>query len=104
MGDTKTRIHHVTNPLFRKIINDKCSTPENEAQQKGFIKQLMESIRLVNRVRPSVVVACGYFDESCRKILSKVNETVPVVLHDGSSFFNFWGHAHTVFARREWRG
>jgi len=97
VGDTKTRIHLVTNPLFCKSTNEDCSTPEKEAVRKGYIKQLKESIRLVNRVRPSVVVACGYFDDSCRKILSKVNETVPVVLHDGSAFFNFWIYgAHCV--------
>lgn len=97
VGITKTRIFHVTNPLFNKTTNDQCSREGNEAQRKGYIKQLKESIRLVNRVRPTVVVACGYFDDSCRKILSKVNETVPVVLHDGSSFFNFWVYgAHCV--------
>jgi len=98
LGDSTTRIHHITNPLFCKSVNDRCSgSPENEAERKSYIKQLKESIRLVNRVRPTVVVACGYFDDSCRKILSKVNETVPVVLHDGTSFFNFWVYgAHCV--------
>ena len=97
LGSTKTEIHHVTNPLFCKSINDQCSSPGNEAQRKQYIKQLKESIRLVNRVRPTVVIACGYFDDSCRKILSKVNETVPVILHDGSSYFNFWIYgAHCV--------
>ena len=98
LGDSTTRIHHITNPLFCKSVNDRCSgSPENEAERKSYIKQLKESIRLVNRLRPTVVVACGYFDDSCRKILSKVNETVPVVLHDGTSFFNFWVYgAHCV--------
>jgi hypothetical protein len=35
-------------------------------------------------------VACGYFDDACRKLLSKINETIPVILNDGSSYFNFW--------------
>ncbi|KAL7550844.1 hypothetical protein ACHAWF_014043, partial [Thalassiosira exigua] len=95
VGNTTTRIHHVTNPLFSKEINDECAG--DEAQRKQYIKQLKESIRLVNRVRPSVVIACGYIDNSCRKLLSKINESVPVVLHDGASFFNFWVYgAHCV--------
>jgi len=95
--DMRTRIHHITNPLFCKSINDQCNDAGNEAQRKGYVKQLKESIRLVNRVRPTVVVACGYLDDTGRKILSKVSETVPVILHDGSSFFNFWVYgAHCV--------
>jgi serine/threonine protein kinase len=91
-------IQHITNPLFCKTTNDECSN--DEVQRKGHIKQLKESIRLVNRTRPKAVVACGYFDESCRKLLSKINESVPVILHDGSAFFNFWVHgAHCVAVR-----
>jgi hypothetical protein len=98
VGNTKTTIHHITNPLFCKSIHDQCCTEDGgEVQRKEYIKQLKESIRLVNRERPTVVIACGYFDDSCRKLLSKVNETVPVILHDGSSFFNFWVYgAHCV--------
>lgn len=98
VGDLATRIHHITNPLFCKSINERCSSnPDDETERKGYIKQLKESIRLVNRTRPTVVIACGYFDASCLKILSKVNETVPVILHDGTSFFNFWVYgAHCV--------
>ena len=46
------------------------------------------------------MVACGYFDDSCRKLLSKINESVPIILHDGSAYFNFWVHgAHCVALR-----
>ena len=89
IGNTKTWIHHITNPLFSKSTNEQCNGKDNEAQRKTYIRELKESIRLVNRQRPAAVVPCGYFDDSCRKILSKVNETVPVILHDGSAFFNF---------------
>jgi serine/threonine protein kinase len=88
VGTSRTRIHHITNPLFSRTINDRCSN--NEEERKLYIKQLKESLRLVNRVRPNVVVACGYFDDACRKLLSKISETIPVILHDGSSYFNFW--------------
>ena len=90
VGISKTTIHHITNPLFSKSIHDHCARVGGEEQRKLYIRQLKESLRLVNRVRPTVVVACGYFDDACRKLLSKVNETVPVILHDGSSYFNFW--------------
>ena len=94
----KICIQHITNPLFCKKTNDECSN--DEVKRKGYIKQLKESIRLVNRTRPSAVVACGYFDSSCRKLLSKINESVPVILHDGSAYFSFWVHgAHCVALR-----
>jgi len=97
-GDKKICIQHITNPLFCKMTNDECSN--DEVQRKGYIKQLKESIRLVNRTRPKAVVACGYFDDSCRKLLSKINESVPIILHDGSAYFNFWVHgAHCVALR-----
>lgn len=97
VGVSRTTIHHITNPLFSKPINDQCARIEGEEQRKLYIKQLKESLRLVNRVRPTVVVACGYFDDACRKLLSKVNETVPVILHDGSAYFNFWIYgAHCI--------
>ncbi len=99
-GDQKICIHHITNPLFDKSVNERCSASNDETERKGYIKQLKESIRLVNRMRPKVVIACGYFDDSCRKIISKVNETVPVILHDGTSFFNFWVYgAHCLSVR-----
>ena len=97
-GDMKVCIQHITNPLFCKVTNDECSN--DEVQRKIYIKQLKESIRLVNRTRPKVVVACGYYDQSCRKLLSKINEGVPVILHDGSAFFNFWVYgAHCLAVR-----
>jgi hypothetical protein len=97
VGISKTTIHHVTNPLFSQSINDQCARINCEEKRKLYIRQLKESLRLVNRIRPTVVVACGYFDDTCRKLLSKVNETVPVILHDGSSYFNFWIYgAHCI--------
>ena len=96
--DKNICIQHLANPLFCKTTNYECSN--DEIRRKGYIKQLKESIRLVNRTRPKAVVACGYFDETCRKLLSKINESVPVILHDGSAYFNFWVHgAHCVAVR-----
>ncbi|KAL3811502.1 hypothetical protein ACHAXA_000406 [Cyclostephanos tholiformis] len=97
VGTQNTTIHHITNPLFSKSINFQCARADGEEHRKLYVRQLKESLRLVNRVRPTVVVACGYFDDTCRKLLSKVNETVPVILHNGDSYFNFWIYgAHCV--------
>jgi hypothetical protein len=98
--EARIRIHHITNPLFYKSINDECSKDGNEVQKKEYINQLKESIRLVNRLRPHAAVACGFIDDQCRKLLSKINETVPVILHDGSAYFNFWVYgAHCLAIR-----
>eukprot|EP00804_Cyclotella_cryptica_P008349 CCRYP_018331-RA/>CCRYP_018331-RA protein AED:0.02 eAED:0.02 QI:157/1/1/1/1/1/2/138/925 len=98
--ESKICIHHITNPLFSKKINEECNQDDNESKRKEYTKQLKESIRLVNRMRPKAVVACGYFDDTCRKLLAKINETVPVILHDGSAYFNFWVYgAHCLAIR-----
>lgn len=98
--EARIRIHHITNPLFDKATNEQCSQEGNEAQRKEYITELKESIRLVNRLRPHAAVACGFIDDQCRKLLSKINETVPVILHDGSAHFNFWVYgAHCLAIR-----
>lgn len=77
---------HVSNPLFVKEVNLNCTDDE----RKTFMVQLAESLRVVNRKRPKLVVASGYLDDSCKKLLGKVNESIPVVLNNGESFFSFW--------------
>ena len=98
--EARIRIHHITNPLFCKSVYKQCSKEGHELQRKEYISQLKESIRLVNRVRPHAVVVCGLIDDQCRKLLSKINETVPVILHDGTAYFNFWVYgAHCLTVR-----
>ncbi len=80
------RYMHVNNPLFHKDINDACSDDE----RKGYIADLKNSLRAVNRTRPKIVVASGYLDESCRKLMGKVNESIPVALNDSELFYSFW--------------
>jgi len=77
---------HVCNPLFVKESNVNCSTEERIT----YLSQLKDSLKAVNRTRPKVVVATGYLDDDCRKLLGKVNESIPVVLNDGESFYSFW--------------
>ena len=80
------RFMHVTNPLFVEEVNAKCS----EEKRLDYIGQLKETLKTVNKTRPKVVVASGHLDSECRKLLGKVNESINVVLNDGSSFFSFW--------------
>jgi len=77
----------LTNPLFVKETNINCT---DDTQRKGWIAQLKESLKTINKTRPRLVIATGYLDHECRKLLGKVNETIPVVLNDGTSFFSFW--------------
>ena len=80
------RYTHVSNPLFDEEINLSCS----EEDRKRHISALKESLKKVNRIRPKIVVASGYLDDECRKFMGKVNESIPVALNDGASFFAFW--------------
>lgn len=66
---------------------------------KGFddleenLRYLKECIRKVNKLRPNVVVVCGkgcYENVKVRKLLSKVNESINVVINDGRHFFSIW--------------
>ena len=80
------RFMHVTNPLFVKELNVQCS----DEKRIEYIAQLKDSLRKVNKTRPKLIVASGYLDPECRKLLGKVNESINVILNDGSSFFSFW--------------
>lgn len=77
---------YLTSPLFVKELN----VGADEAQRKEWIKLLKKSIAAVNRSRPTLVIVTGFVDEKCRRLLARVNETIPVVVGDGSAFFTFW--------------
>lgn len=77
---------HVCNPLFVKQTNLNCTDEEREL----YTTQLKDSLKSVNRTRPKLVVASGYLDDSCRKLLGKINESIPVVLNDGKEFYTVW--------------
>lgn len=79
-------IVQITNPLLNQEINENCS---DEARKK-YTKLFRKCIATINRTRPKVVVCCGFLDESCRKLLARVNDSIPVVAMDGSHFFTFW--------------
>jgi serine/threonine protein kinase len=79
-------IVHLTNPLLVKEKNESC----DEETRKKWFKLFKKCIANINRSRPRLVVVCGHVDEKCRKLLARINESIPVVVHNGSVFFTFW--------------
>lgn len=80
------RYMHISNPLFDMGVNMSCS----QDQRTKHISALKDSLKTVNRMRPKIVVVSGYLDDECRKLIGKVNESIPVALNDGASFYSFW--------------
>jgi hypothetical protein len=76
----------VTSPLFSK---DNAHNVD-DATRKIWTKLLRKTVAYINRKRPKLVVAVGHMDESTRKVLARISETIPTVVHDGSAFFTFW--------------
>ena len=74
------------NPLFVKEKNINCA----EEERKEWTAQLKDKIRSINRIRPKLVMTGGYYDGPCRKLLAKINDSIPVALNDGTSFFSVW--------------
>mmetsp|Transcript_11651 Transcript_11651/g.16779 ORF Transcript_11651/g.16779 Transcript_11651/m.16779 type:complete len:488 (+) Transcript_11651:200-1663(+) len=83
------KIIHLTNPLFTpKAILDDVSS---ENQRIENLELLKTCIRSINRIRPKFVVVSGsIIDESCRNLIAKISETIPLVLCDGSNFLSVW--------------
>jgi serine/threonine protein kinase len=94
------RIMHLSNPLLVREINEGC----DGETRKQYIKLFKRCIAHINKSRPKLVVASGYVDESCRKLLARVNDSIPVVMADGSSFFSFWhsGVQGVVIRSSDW--
>lgn len=80
------KIVYITNPLLVKSVNESC----DEETRKRYFKQFKKCIAAVNRARPKLVVTSGFIDETCRKLLARISDTIPVVVIDGSAFFTFW--------------
>ena len=80
------KIVYITNPLLVKSTNESC----DEEARKGYFKLSKKCISAINRARPKMVVASGYIDDTSRKLLARISDTIPVVVVDGSTFFTFW--------------
>ena len=79
------KIVHLTNPYLSP-----SDAAIDENTRKVWIKQLKKCIVSINRNRPNLVVVTGEMNDVTRKIISKISETIPTVIHDGTSFFTFW--------------
>ena len=67
------------------------------------IAELTSIVKIVNRERPKFAVFTGKVeDPQCRKICSKISETVNVIMADGRDFFVFYsGGVHGIVVRGE---
>lgn len=82
----------ITNPLLVRSCNQSCP----EEARKQHMKSFKKCIATINRARPKVVVCCGFIDDSCRKLLARINDSIPVVAMDGNHFFSVW-HSGACF-------
>jgi serine/threonine protein kinase len=101
-------IVHLTNPLFCSSHSSLSEATKNDnnddnkigkqdeqaAWRKMQLKLLKRCIATINRKRPKLVVVAlqspETVDESCRKVLARISDSIPIVYHDGSAFFTFW--------------
>jgi serine/threonine protein kinase len=81
-----TKLVHLTNPLLLSGEEGEM----DEEMHKKFIKGWKKCIATINRARPKLVVTSGKVGAKCRKFLSRVSDSIPVVLNDGSAFYSFW--------------
>jgi len=86
LNEGPIKIMQIFNPLFVKDENLNCKND----QRKIYISQLKDRLKIVNRTRPKVLVINGFIDDNCKKLIAKINVTIPVVINDGSDFFSFW--------------
>jgi serine/threonine protein kinase len=89
--DSTIEFVHVTSPLLNDV-------PPSEAVQKEWVKLLKKCVSVINRTRPRLVVVTGAQlspssqpnSSKALKLLSWISDSIPVVVIDGNSFFNFW--------------
>jgi len=82
------KIIHLTNPLF---LSHSDSGELSEQHHTDNMALLKTCIRFINRIRPKFVVVSGKsIDRDCRNLLGKINETIPLILCDGSHFLSVW--------------
>lgn len=77
---------HLTCRLFHE-------SPSSKAERSDWAKVVKRCISDINTCRPQLVVATGFQlkdDLRCLKLLTRISETISVVVVNGSSFFNFW--------------
>merc|ERR1711862_689676 len=64
---------------------------KNEEKDKESLANLKQTLKKINRERPRAFICGGSTSsQSMLKLLSKVNESINVVLNMGKDFFTFW--------------
>ena len=88
----------ICSPLFFKSADTHEEGEDAEAvvYRKQQIKMLKKCVARINKMRPKLVVVCSavVLDDASRRVLARINESIPVVFHeakDGKPFFgSFW--------------
>lgn len=81
----------LANPLFLVGNNETTDDGQNKEAEEKNVSFLKECIREINKIRPKAVIVSG---EGCghhkrvRKLLSKINESINVIINDGKNFFS----------------
>ena len=83
---------HVTNPLLLppKEGDGSAVAAVDDDTRKKYLKGWKKCIASINRSRPKLVVVSGNISDKYRKFLSRVSDTIHVILNDGSAFYTFW--------------
>ena len=101
-GDSDKKIElmdfvQICSPLLMEQSDLPTDEEEAAALNKKRVKLFRKCIARINKVRPKLVVVSSYvsIDSSCRKLLARINESIPVVVHqpvegEPSSFYSFW--------------
>ena len=88
MTPEPTKIVHLTNPLLLKGSEDW----DEDELQKPYRKGWKKCIAAINRARPKLVMVSGWIPLKCRKLLTRLSDTIPVLWNDGTAFYSFWLH------------
>ena len=83
-----TTIVHLTNPLLLKGSDEW----DEDELQKPYRKGWKKCIAAINRARPKLVMVSGCIPQKCRKLLTRLSDTIPVIWNDGTAFYSFWLH------------
>jgi ribosomal protein L30E len=76
--------------VFSPILQQPDHSALDDETRKRMTKQFKKCIAAVNRSRPHVVVVAGNISSNIRKLVAKVSDTIPVVVHDDTKDFTFW--------------
>lgn len=76
--------------IYSPILRQKDVASLDDDKKKQLSKLFKRCVSAVNRNRPDVVIVAGTITPSVRKTLTKISDTIPVVIHDGTKDFTFW--------------